>query len=239
MYKPAALLIAIALLLVSCSASPSGSNDILRLGLTPNLAFLQGQIYTCSAGLPGHVQVEVSPADTLTYGKYTAIIHAGNTPRDTVFSTQVASLNLYVILNPGNPISTLERGDLAQILLGIESDWQALYPQSFPKPTPIHVWSYPPGDDIRAIVQDSLLDERLITAASYLAPDSQAMLAAVLNDPAAIGYLVEDGGQAENNRPAADAIIAYTLQAPVLASFGATPEGTIKELIFCLSKSGK
>jgi hypothetical protein len=238
MYKPFTLLVVFASLITSCSGSESGSNDFLRLGVTPNLAFLQQEIYACSATMPGHVQVEVSPMGALTFGEYTAIFHAGQAPRDSVFSTQVGDVKLNISINPGNPVSQMDRDDLVKVLLGIQTDWQVIAPQSFTQPTPIHVWSYPAGDDIRDVVEKYLLDGRLITATSNLAPDGQAMLAAVLGDPLAIGYIVDEGhGIPMSTTPAAPKTV-YTLQEPILASFGASPEGTVRELILCLSKSG-
>jgi hypothetical protein len=239
MYKPAAILIAFVLFLTSCSSPSTGGDDILKLGITPNLAFFQHEIYTCSAEMPGHVQVDVLPLDALISGEYTAIIHAGQSPRDSVFSTRVGNMKLRIIINPENPVSQMDPDDLAKILLGSQTDWQVLAPQNFPAPMPIHVWSYPPGDDTRGIVEDFFLEGRSITATSHLAPDSLAMLAAVLNDPAAIGYLVEDTHQSTGNTAPVDPKVVYTLELPILASFGSAPEGAIKKLFVCLSNSGE
>jgi hypothetical protein len=239
MYKPAAILIAFVLFLTSCSDPATGGDDILKLGITPNLAFFQHEIYTCSAEMPGHVQVDVLPLNALISGEYTAIIHAGQSPRDSVFSTRVGNMKLRIIINPENPVSQIDPDDLAKILLGIQTDWQVLAPQNFPAPMPIHVWSYPAGDDIRGVVEGYFLEGRSITATSHLAPDSLAMLAAVLSDPSAIGFIVDDSYQSTGNTAPVDPKVVYTLELPILASFGSAPEGAIKELMVCLSKSGE
>ena len=239
MYKPVAILIVFVLFLTSCSGPATDSGNILKLGITPNLAFLQHEIYTCSAEMPGHVQVDVLPLDALISGEYTAIIHAGQSPQDSVFSTQVGNMKVEIIINPENPVSQLDPDDLAKILLGIQTDWQVFAPQNFSAPTPIHVWSYPSGDDIRGVVEEYLFDGRSITATSHLAPDSQAMLAAVLSDPSAIGFIVDDSHRSTGNTAPVDPKVVYTLERPILASFTSAPEGAIKELMVCLSKLGK
>jgi hypothetical protein len=239
MYKPAAILITFTLLLTSCSSPATGSDDSLQLGITPNRAFLQADVYTCSAGMPGHIRVDALPLKDMTSGEYAVIIHAGQAPQDSVFSTQVGNMELRIIINPENPVSQMDPDVLAKILLGSLTDWQVLAPQSFTKPTPIHVWSYPSGDDIREVVQGTFLEGRSITSTSHLAPDNQAMLAAILSDPAAIGYHVENIHQSTGNNAQANPKVVYTLREPILASFGSTPDGTVKELVVCLSESGE
>ena len=239
MYRPAAILIAFAVILTSCSGPAAGSNDVLRLGITPNLAFFQPEVYNCAAEMPGHVQLKVLPLNALVAGEYAAIIHAGQPPQGSEFSTRVGSLKLHIILNPENPLSQLDPGDLAEILSGIQTDWQVISSQSFSAKMPIQVWSYPPGDDTRGVVEEVLLGGRSITGTTHLAPDSQAMLAAVLSDPAAIGFIVGDYLQSTGNTATVGPKVVYTLEGPILASFRSAPEGAIKELIICLSKSGE
>jgi hypothetical protein len=65
------------------------------------------------------------------------------------------------------------------------------------------------------------------------------MLAAVLSDPAAIGFIVGDYFRSPGSTAMAGPKVVYTLEGPILASFRSAPEGTVKELIVCLSKSGE
>jgi hypothetical protein len=236
MYKLAVILLTLAVLLTSCSSPSTGSEDILKLGITPNLAFFQPEVYSCAAELPGHVQMEMLPLNALVSGAYSAIIHVGQFPQDETFSTRIGSVKLVVILNPENSLSQLDPDDLAKILLGIQTDWQEVAPQSFTTASPIHVWSYPQGDDARGLVEENLLSGRSITPASHLAPDRQAMLEAILGDPTAIGYILESTTPSTGDATQVEPKIVYSVDQPILTSFLAEPEGAIKALVKCLSE---
>jgi hypothetical protein len=228
-----------AFLLSACSVPSNGTDDILKVVITPNLAPFKQEIHQCASDLPGHVFLVELPYNTLKFKDYAATIHAGQPPVNAAFSTQVGSIRLVFIINPDNPISQLDTAELASILLGIETDWQALFPSGFDAPNTIQVWSYPEGDDVRGLVEELLLNGRSMTATNWLAPDGQAMVEAVLGDPSAIGFIAEGTPHTGVSEVQIEPMNTINMTQPILASLPSTPEGAVKDLLTCLSQTGE
>ncbi len=118
-------------------------------------------------------------------------------------------------------------------------NWQTISPEDYAVPIGIRLWTYPVEDDIRQMVESILLEQRQITKQSTVAPDYQAMVEAVSNDPTAIGYVLDIHPRMEVKSLQIIPGSMATQAQPVIASFPAAPEGFLKDLIVCLSKLGK
>lgn len=239
MCKSSKILIALIFLLTGCKTPPVITNDILNVGITPNLTFFQPAILRCSSQLSIHTLITEMPFNSIDLEEYDLVIHMGRPLSDAVFSTQVGITELIIITNPGNAVSQITLDDLAKILLGIHTAWQEFVPQSFPASTPVHVWTYPQGDDVRELIEVLVLNGRLISAANHLVPDSQAMLEAVTEDPSAIGFILSDLPHSGVKNLTLNQVGEISLSQPILASVASEPEGATKVLLNCLSQLEK
>jgi hypothetical protein len=237
MYKLAILLILVTFLLSACSSPSVSSEEILKVGITPNLTYFQSDIYDCAAETPGYIQITVLPLETLSYQDFAMIIHSGQAPEGTAFTTQIGSTELIFILNTENPVSTIKLTELADILMGNSSDWQDVAPSVFSESTPINVWSYPSGDDVRGQIEGLLLNGRPMTINSRIAPDGEAMVTAIMDDPNAIGYILY--GTSHAGVTVTQVVLAdkSSISLPVLASLPKLPEGAVADLLVCVSQS--
>jgi hypothetical protein len=238
MFRPLASLLAISLLLTACAGSVVEDIVTLRIGITPTLSSLQPDVHQCASELPVHLLLVEQPFNSLAIDGYDAVIHLNAPPEGAGFTTRVGSTKLVFILNPDNPISTMDATMISSILLGNVTDWQAVSPGDFTNPTPIQVWSYAEQDDLRQQLEENLLDGRSISSSSRLVPDGQAMIGAVKSDPSAIGFITA-------MTPASDVRVlkivpgdGFSLPLPVLASVAGNPEGELKLLLFCLAEKG-
>lgn len=238
MYKLKTILIIIFswLFLVSCAGQEQTGNDILIIGLTPNLSSFGSSIYKCSPTIKPSVRVDALPLGSLLTEQYDTVIQVGLPDTGRIFPLQVGSVKLVFIINHQNPLTQLSSSEIEAILLGLVDDWHSIAPSGFSTPTTINLWSYPAGDDIKKMVELLLLDGRQITSRINTAPDSGAMTEAVNHDPAAIGYLLDINPQKDTKVLQINPSNGVSLEQPVIASFTTIPEGDLKVLMACLSK---
>jgi phosphate transport system substrate-binding protein len=150
------------------------------------------------------------------------------------FAAPVGYEQIVVIVNADNPLSRLSIDQLQVLFTGQLTQWDVLGGSQ----QMAQVWSYPEGDDVRQVFDDAILGGQRLTTFAQLAPDPQAMLEAVSDDPAAIGYLPErwlKDGLNPNVRvlPLAQTL-ADSLRQPILALAVTEPEGITRTLLLCL-----
>jgi hypothetical protein len=154
------------------------------------------------------------------------------------YLTQIGREQIEVIVNQDNNLSELSTSDLRSIFSGKLTRWDSDSGQ------PIQVWVFPVEESIRKYFDRAVLQSHLLSSDAMLAPDPDAMLQAVSNDPNAIGYLpgsiistsdlsvgskvkiiqIEETLQSELNQP----VISITPNEPV---------GLMRELLVCLQAS--
>jgi hypothetical protein len=204
--------------------------------LTPRLAALQD----CAAQIPGAgLLVDELPARLLDPAKADLVLRLGLPANPPGFSAQIGADQVVAIVNPINPV-TLHAGDLAAIFSGQVRAWAdlspvpALTPGSAITPTPIHLWTYAPGDDVRDAFVNTFLSGAAISARAGIAPDPSDLLQAVADDPSAIGYL--PGSVVTDRVRVVDVSGEGPGQAPLLALAQSEPQGPARALLACLQK---
>jgi hypothetical protein len=220
----------------ACSGQAESTEDRMDIGITTNLADYQSLVYECSLDNAQYVRIDILPLSALMVGDYDAVIQVGQPIQDRAFLTQIGIVRPIFVVNPANPITQLSPGELSDIFLGTVADWHLISPQDYPASVPIHVWSYPPGDDVRFGIETILLEGRPLTSQSYLAPDQQSMLEAILVDSAAIGFILERHPHAAVKTVTVNSVAPFNLQQPTIVSFAITPEVQLIELTNCLAQ---
>jgi len=238
MFRLSVHLILFLVILTACSNPSAGSFSTLEIGITPNLKPIGEEIYRCASGLPVHLLLVERPLNALAIEDYDAILHVGDPPTDAGFTTQIGSMRLVIILNPENPIPSLDFNLIRGILMGSLTDWQDVSPGDFPSPTPIQVWSYPAGDDVRLLLENVLLGGRSMSPLSRLVPDGRTMIAAVKMDPFAIGFITELTAQDGIRFIYTESSDTLNQSQPILASLSSKAEGEIALLLACLAEPG-
>ena len=140
-----------------------------------------------------------------------------------------------IIIHQERDLSQLTTSDLNSIFSGSTNSWEGNTGQ------PIEVWAYPEDDIVRKYFDKAILQSNPLTSEARLAPDPDAMLQAVSNNPNAIGYLpgsflsMGDPSLVSNVKIIqVDRSVQNELKQPVIAITQNEPVGVLRELLVCV-----
>jgi hypothetical protein len=227
------LVLAVMLALPACrpalqpAPKPTGS-AMPHVQHTPALRPLQPRLTACaqnSAPAYGLLREEV-PAQALDLADAELTFKLGVPDPLPAFSAPVGELRVVVITHPDNPIE-LSSEELADLYAGKTETWAATGETA-------QLWSYPPGDDLRAAFEAGALDGLSLAPRLYTAPDVDAMLQAVAENPGAIGYVPEDRLTDRVFRVPLPEDLSARLVIPVMALSERAPTGAAYRLLACL-----
>ena len=224
------------LMIASCQAIPGTylpTVPIAHVQMTPALRPWQTHLSHCALKEPkiGLVVSEL-PASGLTYAQADISMRLGIPANLSSPSIEVGFEKIVVIHNPASATVTLRLQDLAYIYAGQLTSWGQII-KNEQSSKGIHVWTYPPGDDLRQAFEQGLSIHNSARSIS-VAPDPEAMLEAVAKDPDALGYItsswqdpkvaltpIKDGSQ-------------NAFLVPVLAIYPPNPTRPVNNLLVCL-----
>jgi hypothetical protein len=169
--------------LVSCgpevTPQPLPTPQILEVQVSPALLVLEPDLYECARQESLALILSEEADLRLRWGPlpgwegYAAVL--GQEPWD-------------VIVHPENDLDQINRDVLRSIYAGQMRDWQ-LAGAPLGQASPIHAWSYAPESDLQLAFESSGLGQDLPGGKTFLAPDPEAMLTSVAQDPGAVGFL--------------------------------------------------
>lgn len=188
--------------LVSCSArmlpasTPTQNAAVLRL-MTSTATFPLVQeltrAYTQHTG--GEVTFDVSAGNAqsmlerLTAGEAPFLISSHLAGRQTssgsLWAAPLAQDGIAVIVHPDNPVSTLNSSQLRELFHGRVGSWASLGGAD----QQVIVYSREDGSDTRAEFEGMVMGTRPTSPAARIAPSSEAMVYAISQEPAAVGYV--------------------------------------------------
>jgi hypothetical protein len=231
-------------LLTACAgpprATPAPTPVMLNVALTPSLRPFTEALHTCAATHPEFViNVFETPASALENQTTDLILRLGGTPSKG-YAAPIGEEGLVLIVNASNPVLTISVEKLRGIFLGRITSWVEIGGEQ----QPVQVWVYPDGDDAREILDAAIFPGDSLTPGALIAPDPQAMVEAVGDDPFAIGYMPQtwltQASRIEQVRPLSiDQKLVEKLHQPVLALSRDEPEGSLRQLLICLQYAGR
>lgn len=211
------------LLAVTACSGPDAEPQLLRVGVSADAAPAGPALMACAPNAE-NIQVEVEAAPpAAAVGDYDVLIRLG-VQEEAGFAAQIAEERIVAVLNPGNPLSNVNRQTIAAIFSGRVRDGSDLGGN----PGAIVAWAGLEGEEARALFETELLGGASVGGDTRLAGSPQQLLTAVAADPAAVGLL-----------PAALAdervdVVELGLRVPVLATASTEPAGAVRQLIACL-----
>jgi len=236
-------LVCLALLLTACgmpqSATPGSTPKAITLLFPAALQPWADKMSSCADGDPlvGLYFMQLpGPKSSLQANEIMLELGDPPPPAGALYLSQVGWEQLAVVVNQGNELSQLTSADLRAIFAGQTLKWDAGVGQL------IQVWVLPDGDPIRRIFDQAVLPSQLLAPEARLAPDPNAMLEAISEDIAAVGYLPEsllntgDPAQAVKVKIIPlDEKLSAEFHLPVIAATGSEPQGLMRELVACLT----
>lgn len=134
-----------------------------------------------------------------------------------------------MIIHPEIAISELSSEQLMAIFTGKITNWKQVGGPN----RPVLVWTYPDGNPIRRIY-NTVLNNPPVTTQAMVAPDPEAMLEGVGDQPGSIGYIPGAWLTPDVKIVSLDAKLRLALLQPVLVLSDETPQGEVRRLIGCL-----
>jgi hypothetical protein len=231
-------------LLTACAgpsrATPAPKPVILDVALTPSLRPFTETLHTCAAAHPEFViNVHETPASELENQAADLVIRLGGTPGNG-YAAPIREESLVLIVNASNPVLTIPVDKIRDIFLGRITSWVEVGGEQLP----VQVWVYPDGDDAREILDTAIFPGDSLTLGALIAPNPQAMLEVVGDDPFAIGYVPQtwlaQAHSAEQVRTLnIDQKLVEKLHQSVLALYRDEPEGSLRQLLVCMQSIGR
>ena len=241
-------------LVIGCTSQPApppalptaAAPTLLQIGVTSSASPLIPLIEAVYA--QKHPQAELlfvsANSETLNTdlanGQLDAILVHAIAEGETRYFNPVALDGLVFITHPDNPVQALTRAEVQAIFNGRLTNWQSLGGAD----EAIVLLSREQGSGLRTILRQQLMAEQRITPNALLESGDAAMLTAVANNPAAIGYssmgsasqlagvkvLPVDGRSAT---PATTADQTYPLTTPLyfLTASEAEPTGELRAFL--------
>lgn len=204
------LLSIIGFALAACSASALNSKDeadptlpppLPTIVTTPSLASWVAQrileyreFRPAEPGESAHdalrLALEIMPHDAALEAAQSgsvALVVAGHGPPEGWFAAPVGVEGIAVVVHPRNPVRDLDLHYLRGLFSGFTGDWQAILPSDGEVQPVIPL----PGDEIRILLENSILEGRQPALTSMLGPSPQALASLVAEHEGAIGLLPE------------------------------------------------
>jgi hypothetical protein len=234
----------VVLLLTACTApasrSPAPTAQAIQLNYPPALSTWVEKFTACASKEP-LVALFLTPATTQTSDllpNEIGLVFGESFPFDeSMFPSQLGTEQILVLVNQENDGTWLTMDNLRSIFSGEVSLWENN------DATPIEVWILPDGDPIRTTFDRMVMQSTPITTGAMLAPDFNAMLEAVAENPGAIGYLTEsamasDGAVWLNQvKPISlDYSLEQSFIQPVIALTQGEPQGLLRDLLACVER---
>ena len=194
---------------------------------------------TCAWGLPSTVLLTEEASYLSLSADADLTLWWGNPNADPIFNdpavvaVPLGMESISIVVHPSNPLSTLNAQDLQDIYNAQVRDWAEISGKA--AQGEIQVWAYPSAHPLRLVFDQALLPQKQLTPHVRLAPSPEAMLEAIQEDPAAIGYLPSSfpiTGTRVKKIPLQPQ--PEGLQQPILGIVTAEPEGNLAALLRCL-----
>ncbi len=235
-------------LLASCAPIPTATQlptlQIVKVGLEPALRPWQSQFNDCATQVPGVALAfyEAPHAERPTpLSDYDYFVQLGGDIPEQAFATPLGDEIIIWILNGNNLTSQITVEQLATIYEGKAAGWAEVNPSGSAVDQPVAPWVYASNDPLYAVFRSIVWGQRTYPPQANLAPDPEAMLQAVSEDPGAIGYL--PGSWLAKDESTRSKVHAVTVLAgnepqvtdlPVVAVAVSEPSGASRQILLCV-----
>ncbi|HEX6304790.1 MAG TPA: substrate-binding domain-containing protein [Anaerolineales bacterium] len=230
-----AVIIGVAMLLYACLAPPAATPPPtlhpLQVALTPSLTPARAALHACAGAHPEIALILAeTPAASLDIAVAEFALWFGPPPATSYYAAPLAREDILVVVNADNPVSAISTRSLSAIFSAHIDAWQDVGGEELG----IEVWILPEGDEFTQVFQEKILENGSFSTLAHLAPDAAAMVEAIRDDPAAIGFLPR-AWLSEGVKPLRlDNRTRMAMQQPVLALFEGEPDGLEREFVNCL-----
>ncbi len=203
----------------------------IRVDVSPSTTWILPALDSC-AQAAGAVDLSVREVSRRALDLEAAdlLILSGSWTSEEGTAFEIGKIRLSAVVHPENPVGELSAKALADLFSGRVRQWVQVEP-SLPAED-IQVWLPVPGDEIWDGVVHGILAGDQPSPLARMAPDPQAMRAAVSSDEFSVGILTSS--YLDSTVKAVDSSLEVWLS--VLAVSRTQPAGAVRELLVCLQE---
>jgi hypothetical protein len=225
MKRSIAIIILDLLLLTSCSSTtPIAQAESITVQYTSASIPWLPSLYDCAdANL---VTAEQRAGDLQNPQTVGLAIRIGQPKKLTSSAYQIGSDEILVIINPKNPVHSLNAEQVRGLFSGQILNWQEINASD----APVQVWVFASSEDVQQIFEQTILGGSPVTSSARQASSPDEMVQAIAGDANAVGILTRHWKTGN----VSDVYTVATV--PVLALTVNDPPGVVKELLACLQK---
>ena len=214
------------------SADPAPTPMTLRIGITSSLEWLRPDLAECAQLTPGlTLSVRFNEVKAQSLEDSDVLLRWSNLAPASAAPFEIGKDSLAVIVNPDNPVDTLDAARLKDFYTGQATAW------TDPEGTPlgsVQTWVYPAGEDTQILLTATLLADSPITTTARIAPNPAAMLEAVAADPLAIGFLPARWLDSTVRKISITGYASDQWTLPILAVTRPEPSGITRDWLLCV-----
>ncbi|MCU0485283.1 MAG: substrate-binding domain-containing protein [Anaerolineales bacterium] len=232
----------LAVLTSACSGlvfqPPPPTPQVIAITFTPAVRTWQPAFQKCAAPESEiRLLIEEIPWTHMKFESGLSIRLGSPTMEAQFYAAQIGEEQVVLVVHPENPLSELSVDDVRSIYNGQITTWDELG-VSYTKN--VAAWSYPEGDELSQIFQAAVWSSGQPAIQAFLAPDPQAMLEVVRDNPGAIGYLPSSWlDKAELKPVTLEPEVTAALRHPVLVISAHELQGLERSLVSCLQTNLK
>ena len=219
------------------TATPQPTPQVVSVAHTPSLRPVREALHDCAVTLPEiALVVQETSFPYLLEGTADLYLWIGEPPDTFEYVYPIASEQIVVIVNPHNPIETLETSSLRAIFTGRTRTWH----EGGGLDSETEVWVYPRDDEIQQLIDRVLSNGETYTSWARLAPDPAAMQEAISEYTSAIGFLPHAWLTDQAKEITISSELQDSLFQPILVLSNDEPQGGVHSLLLCLqSETGQ
>ena len=214
------------------SADPAPTPMAVRVEITSSLEWLRPDMAECAQQTPGlTLSVRFNEVEAQSLEDSDVLLRWSNLAPASASPFEIGKDSLAVIVNPDNPVDTLDASQLKDFYTGQAAVW------TDPEGTPlgsVQTWVYPAGEDTQILLTTTLLADSPIATTARIAPNPAAMLEAVAADPLAIGFVPARWLGSTVRRIAMTGIASDQWTLPILAVTRSAPSGITRDWLLCV-----
>lgn len=234
---------------IPASSTPSSSLQAITVEYTPSLNWLLPAITTCADALPDvHLVTHLVSTASLNAEKTDILLRWGAPTQLDLYSAQLGSDRLALVVQPGNPLQSLPSATARKVFDGSLKTWGELqeacpdcfdktYAENTYKDQPISLNFYSADEDIQILFELSVMAGQPVAGATAtLIPDPNAMRETVGKSSTAIGFMPARTLDASVKEISLSDVAVENLTQPILAIAKSEPQGATRGWLLCLQK---
>lgn len=219
------VLLILASFLISCGpgepAVPASSITVLY---TDAAAPYLSELNACAGDTTVNAVQQAANLIDLQSGELAILI--GRAPGGHSTAFQIANEDLYVVLNPRNPVKSLSASQVRDLFTGLITSWEEVGGLE----VPVEAWVFSPAEDIQQIFMTTFLGGSAITSNARLATSMEEMRQEISGNVYSVGIIT-------SHWATDDLSTAFTISGlPVLVITKREPIEIMQGIISCLQK---